>query len=115
MENYDPTKPLKYMLYLDMNNLYGWAMSGDHLYGGSKWLENIDISDVNVIIECNSIENSSTRCILKVDFEYPVELHALHKDYPLAPENFEIPYDMLLDYCKKIADEYGIKNGDVMK
>ena len=115
MENYDPTKPLKYILYLDMNNLYGWAMSGDHLYGGSEWLENIDISAVIVIIECNSIENTSTRCILKVDFEYTVELHALHKDYPLAPENFEIPYDMLLDHCKKIVDEYGIKNGDVMK
>ena len=89
-------------------------MSGDHLYGGSKWLENIDISDVNLIIEYNSIENSSKRCILKVGFEYPVELHALHKDYPLAPENFEI-LDMLLDYCKTISDEYGIKNGDVMK
>ena len=28
MENYDPTKLLKYITYLDMNNLYGWAMSG---------------------------------------------------------------------------------------
>ena len=27
MKNYDPTKPSKYISYLDMNNLYGWAMS----------------------------------------------------------------------------------------
>ena len=27
MKNYNPTKPSKYILYLDMNNLYGWAMS----------------------------------------------------------------------------------------
>ena len=26
-----------------------------------------------------------------------------------------IPYDMLSDYCKNIADEYRIKVGDVMK
>ena len=25
--NYDPTKPSKFIEYLDMNNLYGWAMS----------------------------------------------------------------------------------------
>ena len=35
--------------------------------------------------------------------------------YPLAPQKFAIPYDILSDYCKKIADEYGIKAGDVMK
>ena len=39
----------------------------------------------------------------------------LYIDYPLAPQKFAIPYDMLSDYCKKIADEYGIKVGDVMK
>ena len=39
----------------------------------------------------------------------------MHNDYPLAPEKLAIHYDMLSDYCKKIADEYGIKVGDVMK
>ena len=28
MENYDPTKPSKYIEYLDKNNCYGQAMSG---------------------------------------------------------------------------------------
>ena len=31
MKDYNPTKPSKYMSYLDMNNLYGWAMSPDEL------------------------------------------------------------------------------------
>ena len=53
--------------------------------------------------------------LLEVDLEYPGELHALHNDYPLAPEKLEIPYDMLSDYCKKSADEYEMKVGDVMK
>ena len=40
-------------------------------------------------------------------------MHVLHNDYPLAPEKLAISYDMLSDYCKKIADEYEIKAGDV--
>ena len=28
MKKYDPTKPAIYISCLDMNNLYGWAMSG---------------------------------------------------------------------------------------
>ena len=27
MKDYDPEKPSKFITYLDMNNLYGWAMS----------------------------------------------------------------------------------------
>ena len=39
----------------------------------------------------------------------------MHNDYPLVPEKPAIPYDMLSDYSKKIADEYGIKVGGVKK
>ena len=39
----------------------------------------------------------------------------MHNDYPLAPEKLAIPYDMLSDYCKKIADKYDIKVGDVKR
>ena len=44
MQDYDPTKPSKYISYLDMN-LYGWAMSGYRPYGGFKWLKNVDEFD----------------------------------------------------------------------
>ena len=98
-----------------MNNLCGSAMSSFLIYGGFKWLKNIDNFDVNWVSECNSIENSSAGYIIEVDLEYPDELHVLHNDYPLAPEKLAIPYDTLSDYSKKIADEYGIKVGDVMK
>ena len=33
MKNYDPIKPSKYISYLDINSLYGWAMSGYLPYG----------------------------------------------------------------------------------
>ena len=62
----------------------------------------------------NSISKKSPiGYILKVDLEYPDKLHKLHNDYPSAPEKLAIPSDMLSDYCRKIADEYGIKVVDV--
>ena len=39
----------------------------------------------------------------------------MHNDYPLAPEKLVISSDMLSKYCKKIADKYEIKIGDVKK
>ena len=46
MNDYDPKKPSRFISYLDMNNLYGWAMGEYLLYGGLKWLKNVDGSDV---------------------------------------------------------------------
>ena len=39
----------------------------------------------------------------------------MYNNYPLAPEKLATSDDMLSDYCKKIADEYEIKVGDVKK
>ena len=75
-------------------------MSGYLPYGGFKCLKNVDNFDVN-----SDNENCLIGYILEVDLEYPDELHVLHNDYPLAPEKFAIPYDMLSDYCKKTADK----------
>ena len=109
-ENHDPKKPSKFITYLDMSNLYGWGLSDYLPYGGFEWLKNVDGFDVNSISE-----KSPIGYFLEVDLEYPDELHVLHNDYPLAPEKLAIPYDMLSDYCKKIADKYGIKVGNDKK
>ena len=39
----------------------------------------------------------------------------MHIDYTLAPEQLAVPYDMLSDCCKRIADKYEIKVGGVKK
>ena len=79
-------------------------------YGGFKWSKNVDGFDVSSISE-----KSEIGYFLEVDLEYPNELHKLHNDYPLAPEKLAVSSDLLLKYCKKIADKYGIKVGDVKK
>ena len=44
---YDSKEPSKFIIYLDMNNLYGWAMSVYLPYSGFKSLKNVDGFDVN--------------------------------------------------------------------
>ena len=42
MNDYSPKKPSTFISYLDMNNLYGWAISEYLPYEGFKWLKNVD-------------------------------------------------------------------------
>ena len=87
MKCYDSSKESKEITYLDANNLYGRAMSQYLPYRGFKWLNQKEISDFSL----NSIsENSSIGYILEVDLKYPSELHDLHNEYPLAPENLKL-------------------------
>ena len=37
LEDYNPKEPQNYLLYLDANNLYGWAMSQPFPTGNFKW------------------------------------------------------------------------------
>ena len=69
----------KYIVYLDANNLYGWAMSKLLPTHSFEWMK---------VSELETWELHS--CILEVDLEYPRSLHDLHGDYPLAPEQIEV-------------------------
>ena len=60
-------------------------------------------------------KKSFTEYLLEVDLKYPNKLHKLPNYYPLAPEKLAVSNDMLSYYCKKIADKYEIKAGDVTK
>ena len=85
-------------------------MSEYLLYGGFKWLKNVDKFHVISISK-----KSPVGYFLEVDLEYPDELHELHNDYPLAPENLAVSRDTLSNCCKKVADQYEIKVGSVKK
>ena len=55
MKDYDPKKPSKFITYLDMNNLYGWAMSNYLPYGRFEWLKNADGFDSTSVSEKSPI------------------------------------------------------------
>ena len=78
-DKFNSNEPSTYIQYLDANNLYGWAMSKPLPTHGFKWMKD---NELNIW--------EKTPCILEVDLEYPKELHDLHNDYPLAPEQIKV-------------------------
>ena len=78
-EDYDSSKPSKYIQYFDANNLYGWAMSKPLPRRGFEWMSEEELEDWRRF-----------SCILEVDLEYPKSLHDLRNDYPLAPERITV-------------------------
>ena len=76
-KNYDEKAPSKYIMYLDANNLYGWAMSQYLPTGGFKWMTAEQINDIDLA----SYEKDGKKGLtLEVDLEYPKEPHYMHND-----------------------------------
>ena len=81
MKDFDPAEKSSFIVYLDANNLYGWAMSKPLPVGEFEWMAEADLENWERFVDEEGIG-----CILEVDLEYPVELHDFHNDFPLAPE-----------------------------
>ena len=48
ISGYDNSKPSKYVMYLDTNNLYGYAMSQCLTTGGFRWMTEQQMQKVNL-------------------------------------------------------------------
>ena len=78
-KRYSEASKNKHIIYLDMNNLYGHAMSQYLPYPDFKWVKNIDkIKQKLMKIK----RNSPTGYILEVNLWYPKKLHDIHNGYP---------------------------------
>ncbi|RLU19246.1 hypothetical protein DMN91_007803 [Ooceraea biroi] len=86
MQSYDPSKPSSYLMYYDVNNLYGWAMCQPLPYAEFRWVDDTSNFDVNAIAP-----DSSKGYILEVDLEYPQQLHDAHVDLPFCPTRDKPP------------------------
>ena len=86
-QGFNRNKLIKYLMYLDANNLYGCAMSLKLPTYGFKWLTSGEMEKLfnNKVVQVWE----KTPCILEVDLEYPENLHDLHNDYPFCPERVE--------------------------
>ncbi|GFY04308.1 uncharacterized protein TNCV_4413961 [Trichonephila clavipes] len=96
LSNYDSSLPSSYIIYLDANNLYGWAMSQHLPTHDFSWTD----EDVNFM---NVPDDSEIGYIFEVDLEYPDELHDLHNCYPLAPEKIELYHPSFMEHSKKFV------------
>jgi hypothetical protein len=102
LPNFDPEKPSKFIIYLDANNLYGWALSQPLPVSDFKWLS---VEEINNFKPLEIEDDSAMGYVIEADIAYPENIHDDHDDYPLAPERVEIETSMLSEYCKNLAQE----------
>ena len=88
-----------YLLYIDANNLYGWAMSEKLPISNFGWCQiNED--------EIRSYDtNSDIGYIVEVDLTVPKDLHNYFNDYPPAPEHLEIRDEMISPISAHIREK----------
>ena len=89
-KNYDKDIISSFLMYLEANNLYGWAMSQKLPLNGFKWIEKSRLSRFNDKFINTYNENSDKGYFLEVDIDYPKELFNLHKDLPFLPERKKV-------------------------
>ena len=65
---------------MDVDNLYGWAMSQKLVVNNFEWIK--DTSQFNENFIKNYNEESDERYFLEVDCQYLKKLHELHNDLP---------------------------------
>ena len=95
MKNYEKNIESSYLMYLDANNLYEWAMSQKLPVNGFKWKKNVSKFDEDFIKSYD--EDSDKGYILEVDVEYQNKLLNLHSDLQFLAERMKIKK------CNKLA------------
>ena len=95
MKIYDKNNESSYIIYVDANNLYGYAMSKQLPVDGFEWVEDLSVIDEYFIK--NYDEDSNVRYFIEADVKYPKELHTLHSDLPFLQERMEV------NKCKKLT------------
>ena len=95
MKNFNKRIELSSLMYLDANNLYGWAIFQKLSINGFKWRKNVSKFDEDFD------EDSNKGYILEVDVEYPKFLHNLHSGLAFLSERMEIKKLVCNFYDKK--------------
>ena len=92
-----------FIVYEDMNNLYGWAMCQALPMNGFRFVDQLpdDMTGKSYIAE--------------VDVEYPPELHDEHNELPFLVETLQITDNMLSPFQKELKALLGLKSNNVTK
>ena len=100
MKSYNKDILSPYLMYLDANNLYGWAICKKLPEGEFKSVKRLSIFAEDQIKDYN--ENSFYGALLEIDIRYPKHLQHLLKNLPFLPERKQLSTQKL---ATTIADK----------
>lgn len=89
----------EWLLYLDANNLYGYAMSLKLPTGNLQWA--IDLQNIDNTTRNETYDDADTGYILSVDLKVPKDKR--FENYPLAAETKTVKTDELSKYSKALS------------
>ena len=107
--DYDKNKELSYLQYLDVNNLYGWAMLQKLPVNNFQRIE--ESSQFNEDLTNNYNVESNEKYFVEVNVQYPENVHNIYNDLPFLPKRIKIeqPKILQLIYMIKLNIETSIK------
>ena len=98
-------KKNKHILYIDANNLYGFAMIQYLFDNNYKWFNKQEINDFTIEKILSIPKNSLISYIFVINASFPKEIHDFLSNLPLAAENRSFDnsefIDKLAERCNK--------------
>lgn len=85
MKDWDESEESKYLMYFDVNGLYGWTMCESLPLANYEWIEEFSIDEI-----LQTKDDGNVGYFLEVDLDYPISLHDTHNDYPMCAERMSI-------------------------
>ena len=118
---YDPRLLTSYIMEVDANKLYGWAMSPKMPDGDFEWKSQDECRDMGQLLnyadgriaifdtglfDHRENEENKMSFIFELDLEYPPEVHERDDDYPLATEIVTIEPEITLEKQHNLRAQY---------
>ena len=118
---YNPRLSTSYIMAVDANNLYGWAMSQEMPDNDFEFVTDDDCRNMEQLLnyaksriaifntglfDYRENENDKNIFIFEVDFEYQTEQHERANDYPPAPKVMTIEFETTSKKQHNLRAEY---------
>ena len=102
---YNPKEPLCELMYMDVNNLYGFTMMQYLPISDFGWLLKEIIDEISIDWILGIQDDGEEGYMFEIDGYIPIDEHNKFANYPIAPEAKQIHGYILSDYQRNILRE----------
>src|SRR5271154_75786 len=108
---FNPSKPTTWISYVDVTNLYGWAMSQFLPIGNYEWVASWEYLLKNPAMQKKYLKkilktkaDAPKGYFLNIKAHFPLKIHDYLSDLPLAVENVAVEKNMLCPYNNELVE-----------